>query len=77
VLRAVQEGKAEGGVWRDIPSALFFRKLMQKAVAGYCAHPKVWMRIGFYGPAYPEGYVWVSAAEVQSRHERKPGYLHF
>lgn len=77
VLRAVQEGKAQGEVWERIPSAVFFKTLMSKAVAGYCAHPRTWMRIGFYGPAYPEGYVWVSRREVEARHAKKPGHLTF
>lgn len=77
VLRAIQEGNAEGQVWARIPSSEFLKQLMQKAVAGYCAHPKTWMRIGFYGPAYPEGYVWVSNDEVKARHEKKPGHLTF
>ncbi len=77
VLRAVQEGRAEGGVWQRIPGPVFFRKLMVKALNGYCAHPKVWARIGFYGPAYPEGYVWISRHEVEARRARKPGYIDF
>ncbi len=77
VLRAVQEGRAEGDAWKGIPSTLFFTNLMNKALCGYCAHPRVWVRIGFYGPAYPEGYVWVSRLEVKGRHEKKPGYLSF
>lgn len=77
VLRAVQEGRAEGGVWQSIPSVRFFTSLMNKALCGYCAHPRVWVRIGFYGPAYPEGYVWVTKREVKSRHEKRPGHLTF
>ncbi|MHB0913746.1 MAG: gluconate 2-dehydrogenase subunit 3 family protein [Armatimonadota bacterium] len=68
VLRAVEQGAS---------SAHFFQELMQKAVAGYCAHPRVWMRIGFYGPAYPEGYVWVSRREVEARYAENPGHLYF
>jgi hypothetical protein len=34
------------------------------------------MRIGFYGPAYPEGYVWVSPSEVKQRHAKKPGHTY-
>jgi len=77
VLRAIQEGNAEGEVWNEIPSTVFFRKLMVKALDGYCAHPRVWARIGFYGPAYPEGYIWVSQHEIEARREKKPGYLTF
>lgn len=77
VLRAIQEGTTEGDVWKRIPSDAFFRQLMSKAIMPYCAHPRTWMRIGFYGPAYPEGYVWVSPHEVKMRHEDKPGHTYF
>lgn len=77
VLRAVQEGSAEGDVWKSIPSGYFFKQLMQKAIAGYCAHPRTWMRIGFYGPSYPEGYVWVSTSGAQARRAKRKGYLTF
>ncbi|MHB1001403.1 MAG: gluconate 2-dehydrogenase subunit 3 family protein [Armatimonadota bacterium] len=77
VISAIQEGKPEGDTWNNISSTIFFKKLMQKAIAGYCAHPKTWVRIGFYGPAYPEGYIWISRREVKARHDKKPGYLTF
>ena len=77
VLMSIQQGSAEGEMWKSIPCKEFFRRLMQKAVAGYCAHPNTWMRIGFYGPAYPEGYVWVSGHEVRARHGKKAGHLRF
>lgn len=75
VLQRIQEGNAEGCVWQSIPSDQFFQSLMRKAVAGYCAHPWTWMRIGFYGPAYPEGYVWITEVETRRRHEKGPGYF--
>lgn len=77
VLRTIQEDRSDGDPWRTIPGSVFFRKLMMKAVAGYCAHPRTWARIGFYGPAYPEGYIWVSQDETEERHEKKPGHLTF
>jgi hypothetical protein len=48
--------------------------LLDKALAGYLAHPDTWARIGFNGPAYPEGYAWIGTAEVVARHDGKPGW---
>lgn len=77
VLRAIQEGRAEGNTWKEIPSQKFFIKLMVKALAGYCAHPSAWLRMGFYGPSYPEGYIWMSEKETLQREKHSPGWKTF
>lgn len=77
VLTAIVEGSAKGGVWRTIPSNQFFTKLMMKALTGYCAHPLVWLRMGFPGPSYPEGYVWINQPEIQQRRKHFPGWKTF
>jgi hypothetical protein len=57
-----------------LPAKEFVDRLLDKALAGYLAHPDTWIRIGFTGPAYPEGYAWIGPAEALARHERKPGW---
>ncbi|HJR26963.1 MAG TPA: gluconate 2-dehydrogenase subunit 3 family protein [Acidimicrobiales bacterium] len=52
----------------------FIDRLLAKALTGYMAHPDVWERIGFGGPAYPEGYAWIGLDEVSARHQRKRGW---
>jgi hypothetical protein len=74
VLRAVSNGSAPGAVFKQIPSDYFFQRFYSKALHGYFAHPRVWMRIGFPGAAYPEGYVWVNKGETRMRHERRIGW---
>jgi hypothetical protein len=74
ILHAVQRGAAAGEIWERIPSSLFFERFYSKALHGYFAHPRVWARIGFMGPAYPEGYLWLAADEVRMRHERRAGW---
>lgn len=51
----------------------FVDRLLVKALAGYLAHPAIWERIGFNGPAYPEGYSWIAAGATARRHEGFPG----
>jgi hypothetical protein len=58
----------------DELGAYFLKRFYGKALHGYFGHPRVWMRIGFYGPAYPEGYVWLGREQVRMRHERAPGW---
>jgi hypothetical protein len=74
VLRSVANGSAPGAIFQQIPSDYFFERLYSKALHGYFAHPRVWMRIGFPGAAYPEGYVWVNKGETRMRHERRIGW---
>ena len=74
VLAAVANGGAPGGVWQNIPSDYFFQQLYGKALHGYFAHPRVWMRIGFPGASYPEGYLWLGLAGTKQRHERRAGW---
>jgi hypothetical protein len=47
----------------------FVDRLLVLACAGYLAHPDTWERIGFNGPAYPEGYAWISRGASARRHE--------
>ena len=74
LLRECQEGKLKGKAWANIPSKTFFERFYGRALHGYYSHPSVWMRIGFMGPAYPEGYAWLGLGEVKQRHERAAGW---
>ncbi len=56
-----------------LPAKEFIDRLLVKALAGYLAHPDTWERIGFNGPAYPEGYSWIGRTGVARRHEKFPG----
>jgi hypothetical protein len=56
-----------------LPAREFVDRLLVKALAGYLAHPDTWERIGFNGPAYPNGYAWINPTAVARRHERFPG----
>lgn len=57
-----------------MPAKDFVDRLLDKALAGYLAHPDTWIRIGFSGPAYPDGYAWIGPAEAVARHDKKPGW---
>ncbi|MBD0348279.1 MAG: gluconate 2-dehydrogenase subunit 3 family protein [Thermoleophilia bacterium] len=56
-----------------LPAKEFIDRLLVKALAGYLAHPDTWERIGFNGPAYPNGYAWINPTAVARRHEGFPG----
>jgi Gluconate 2-dehydrogenase subunit 3 len=58
VLRAIQAGNVQGGIWEHLPAQRFFTTVLLKEVVGeYYAHPAAWSEVGFGGPASPRGYV--------------------
>jgi gluconate 2-dehydrogenase gamma chain len=74
VLRKAQAGEVPGEAWQRVPSGYFFKRFYARALTGYFSHPRAWMRIGFYGSSYPEGYVWLGRGQVKQRHERAMGW---
>ena len=67
LVRRMRRGEADDEL--GLPAKEFVDRLLSKAVVGYLAHPSTWERIGFNGPAYPEGYAWISRGAVARRHE--------
>jgi hypothetical protein len=63
-----------GKAREDPLGSYFFQRFYGKALHGYFGHPRVWMRIGFYGASYPEGYAWLGRDQVRQRHERALGW---
>lgn len=71
LVRRMRRGEADPGL--GFPAQEFIDRLLVTALAGYLAHPATWERVGFNGPAYPEGYAWLSRGAVSRRHDGFPG----
>jgi hypothetical protein len=71
LIAAMRRGEADEEL--GLPARAFVDRLLVTALAGYLAHPATWERIGFNGPAYPEGYAWISRGAASRRHEGFPG----
>jgi hypothetical protein len=67
LIDRMRRGEADDDL--GLPAQEFVDRLLLNALAGYLAHPETWDRIGFNGPAYPEGYAWISRGAVARRHE--------
>jgi hypothetical protein len=65
--------RGEADTELGLPSKEFVDRFLLLALAGYLAHPSTWERIGFNGPAYPDGYAWISRGAVAKRHAKAPG----
>jgi hypothetical protein len=71
-ITRMRHGDVDGEL--GVPAKDFVDRLLDKALAGFLAHPDTWERIGFTGPAYPEGYAWIGPAEAIARHDKKRGW---
>jgi Gluconate 2-dehydrogenase subunit 3 len=67
LIRHMRRGEADTAL--GLPAKEFVDRLLLLALAGYLSHPDAWERIGFNGPAYPEGYAWIAPWAVARRHE--------
>jgi Gluconate 2-dehydrogenase subunit 3 len=67
LIRRMRHGAADEDL--GFAAKEFIDRLLTLACAGYLAHPDGWERIGFNGPAYPEGYAWISRGATARRHE--------
>jgi len=72
LIGRIRRGQADDEL--GVPAKDFVDRLLDKALAGYLAHPDTWIRIGFTGPAYPEGYAWIGPAAVRARHDKQRGW---
>ena len=71
LISRMRRGQADEEL--GVPAREFVDRLLVKALAGYLAHPDTWERIGFNGPAYPNGYAWITPTAAARRHEGFPG----
>lgn len=72
LITRMRRGEADAEL--AFPAKAFIDRLLDKALTGYLAHPDTWERIGFNGPAYPEGYAWIGPVEVVARRDHKAGW---
>ena len=67
LIERMRHGEADEEL--SLEAKEFIDRLLVLACAGYLAHPDAWRRIGFNGPAYPEGYAWISKGATARRHD--------
>jgi hypothetical protein len=71
-------GEAEKGNLRDTPtfdSATWFKRTRALLLLGYGSDPRGMVEMGFPGPSYKPGHVWLDEGEIQARVQRRRGYL--
>lgn len=73
LLRQAERGELEGAEAFDW--TVWFRRLRGKLLLAYGSDPRGMVQMGFPGPSYRSGHVWLDRGEVAGRAKRTPGYL--
>ena len=72
MLQRAEEGDLAGPEGFD--SAQWFSRLRSLVLLAFGSDPRGMVHMGFPGPSYRPGYVWLDQYEVARRAERAPGY---
>jgi Gluconate 2-dehydrogenase subunit 3 len=73
LLEQAERGELDGGERFD--SSAWFKRIRGKLLLGYGSDPRGMVEMGFPGPSYKPGHIWLDRGEVAARAKRKPGYL--
>lgn len=73
LLTAAEAGAVEGPDGFD--SSMWFQLVRFVTLLGLGTDPRGMVVMGFPGPSYQPGHVWLDEGEVAARAARRPGYL--
>lgn len=72
LLGEAEQGNLEGPERFD--STEWFKRVAQLLMLGYGSDPRGMIEMGYPGPPYKPGHIWLDGAEVEARAERRRGY---
>ena len=73
LLAAAERGEIHGPARFD--PAQWFKRVQQFLLLGFGSDPRGMVEMGFPGPSYRPGHIWLDEEEVAARAGRKRGYL--
>ncbi|MDP8958169.1 MAG: gluconate 2-dehydrogenase subunit 3 family protein [Actinomycetota bacterium] len=73
LLAEAERGNLQGP--ERFESSTWFKRMRGFLLLGYGSDPRGMVQMGFPGPSYKPGHIWLDRQEVKARVERKPGYL--
>ena len=73
LLAKAERGDLEGPEGFD--ASTWFQRTRALILLGYGSDPRGMIEMGFPGPSYRSGHVWLSELQVRARAERRVGYL--
>lgn len=72
LLARAEKGELDGGERFD--AATWFKRTRGKLLLGYGTDPRGMVQMGYPGPSYKPGHIWLDRGEVKARTKRRPGY---
>jgi hypothetical protein len=73
LLAQAERGELDGPEGFD--SATWFKRTRGKLLLGFGSDPRAMVQMGYPGPSYKPGHIWLDRGEVQARVKRRRGYL--
>jgi hypothetical protein len=73
LLHDAERGNLEGPPGFD--SQIWFKRVRDLLLLGFGSDPRGMVQMGFPGPSYKPGHIWLDSREVAQRAARKRGYL--
>lgn len=73
LLAQAEKGELQGPDGFD--SATWFKRMRGLALIGFGSDPRGMVFMGYPGPSYKSGHIWLDEGEVAARASRKRGYL--
>ena len=74
-MSQAEQGKLPGPDRFD--SKLWFNRTRDYVLLGYASDPRGMVEMGFPGPSYRPGYLWIGYGGPPARAARKPGHTRF
>lgn len=75
LLEDAEKGNLEGP--DDFDSQIWFKRIRDLLILGFGSDPRGMIQMGFPGPSYKPGHIWLDSREVKKRAHRKKGYREF
>lgn len=73
LLARAEKGDLQGG--RGFDSTIWFKRTRGKLTLGYGTDPRGMVQMGYPGPSYKPGHIWLDRGEIKARTKRRRGYL--
>lgn len=73
LLVRVEKGEVAGPERFDF--SVWFKRLRDLALLAFGSDPRGMVQMGYPGPSYKPGHVWLSQSEIEARTQRKFGYM--
>jgi hypothetical protein len=73
LLRLAEKGELDGPERFD--STTWFKRTRGKLLLGFGTDPRGMVQMGYPGPSYKPGHIWLDRGEVNARAKRRRGYL--